>query len=376
MKVPPITQMKESLSKEALQRYARHISLPGIGIDGQRRIANAKVLCIGAGGLGSPILLYLAAAGVGTLGIIDFDRVDASNLQRQIIHSNSSVGELKVISAKHAITELNSDVAVVTYAERLTHENALEIFSEFDLVIDATDNFATRYLANDAAVLLRKPYIWGSIFQFDGQVSTFWAEHGPCYRCLHANPPAPGSVPSCSVAGVLGVLCGTIGSLQATEALKLITGFGDPLIGRVLSYDGSSSESEIITLKKNPNCPICSTTPTQTALLESYEDFCGEYGGIGVGEMKAKLATKPTPVLIDVREVIEWDAGHIEGAVLVPLSGLLAGEADNLLAAAPEIIFYCRSGKRSETALRYARTAGYRSSTHLAGGYIAYSQGA
>ena len=376
MKVAPLVEMKASLSNEEMSRYARHISLPGIGIDGQRRIANARVLCIGAGGLGSPILMYLAAAGVGTIGIIDFDKVDKSNLQRQIIHSNSSVGELKVESARRAINELNPGVSVQTFAERLTASNALQIFSDFDLVIDATDNFATRYLASDASVLAGKPYIWGSIFQFDGQVSTFWSKHGPCYRCLHPQPPAPGTVPNCSVAGVLGVLCGTIGSMQATEAIKLITGFGDPLIGKVLTYDGATSASEIIELKKNPQCAICSVAPTQTKLLESYEDFCGEYGSINVEELTAQMKSEPRPTLIDVREVSEWEAGHIDGAVLVPLSGLLAGEADALLAGADEIIFYCRSGKRSDTALRYAKNAGYRAATHLSGGFIAYSQGA
>ena len=373
MHFPPLVEMKSDLSQDELRRFARHISLPGVGIDGQRRIANAKVLCIGAGGLGSPVLMYLAAAGVGTIGIVDFDKVDESNLQRQIIHTNASIGELKVASAQRAIKALNPAVQVEIFSERLSVENVTSIFAEFDLVIDATDNFATRYLANDACVLAGKPYIWGSIFQFDGQVSTFWGKHGPCYRCLHPEPPAPGTVPSCSVAGVLGVLCGTIGSLQATEALKLITGFGESLIGRVLTYEGNTSESEVIPLKKNPSCRICSAHPTQITLLDSYEDFCGEYGSISVEELKSQMQRATPPTLIDVREQSEWDAGYIDGAVIVPLSGLLAGEADQLLADADEIIFYCRSGVRSNTALRYAKMAGYRSSTHLAGGIIAYS---
>ena len=372
MKLASLVEMKPDLSEEELARYARHLSLPHIGFDGQRRIANARVLCIGAGGLGSPILSYLAAAGVGTIGVIDDDRVDASNLQRQIIHSDSSIGSLKVESAKSAIAKLNPFVTVTTYAERLTRENVMAIFQEFDIIIDGTDNFVTRYLANDAAVLLGKPYIWGSIFQFDGQLSTFFAEYGPCYRCLHPEPPAPGSVPSCSVAGVLGALCGTIGTLQATEALKLIAGFGEPLIGTILTYDAERTDFSRIELKKNPQCPICSDNPTQRQLLDSYEDFCREYGSINVPELLAITESARPITLIDVREPDEWKAGHIEGAVHIPLAELLAGKGDQLMADSPEVIFYCRSGKRSNTALDYARKSGIQASTHLAGGILAY----
>lgn len=372
MIVEPLVEMKSSLTPDELARYARHVTLPELGIDGQRRISNAKVLCIGAGGLGSPILMYLAAAGVGEIGIIDFDRVDSSNLQRQVIHQQSSVGELKVDSAKRAINALNPFVEVTTYAERLTRENVMSIFTRFDLIIDGADNFATRYLANDAAVLLGKPYIWGSIYQFDGQLSTFWATHGPCYRCLHPEPPLPGSVPSCSVAGVLGVLCATIGSLQATEALKIITGFGESMIGSLLSYDARTTDFEKITLKKNPNCPLCSHAPTQSELLDSYEDFCGEYGSINVTELLEVVASGKEFTLIDVREQNEWDAGYLQGAIHLPLGDLLAGKGDSILAAAPEIIFYCRSGRRSDTALTYAKKQGFKRSTHLAGGILAY----
>ena len=355
-----------------MARYARHLTLTDIGIDGQRRISHARVLCIGAGGLGSPILLYLAAAGVGEIGIIDFDKVDESNLQRQIIHSNATIGQLKVESAKAAIERLNPLVKVTTFAEKLTRANVMEIFSKFDLVIDGADNFATRYLANDAAVFLGKPYIWGSIFQFDGQLSTFWAVHGPCYRCLHPVPPTPGSVPSCSIAGVLGVLCATVGSLQATEALKLITGFGEPLIGSVLTYDAQRSEFSKISLKKNPDCPLCSENPTQRELLSSYEEFCGEYRSIDVSELLSTLNSARPVTLIDVREDEEWAAGFIKGAIHIPLGELLAGKGDSTLAEAEEVIFYCRSGKRSNTALAYAKSLGIGASTHLAGGILAY----
>ena len=364
--------MKPELTTDELARYARQLTLPGIGIDGQRRIAAARVLCIGAGGLGSPILSYLAAAGVGTIGIIDFDRVDASNLQRQIIHGDTSIGELKVDSAKAAIARLNPYINVITFAERLHRENVMAIFEQFDIIIDGTDNFLTRYLANDAAVLLGKPYIWGSIFQFDGQASTFFAEYGPCYRCLHPEPPAPGSVPSCSVAGVLGALCGTIGTLQATEALKLITGFGEPLIGSLLTYGAESGDFEKIELKKNPNCPLCSAHPTQLELLDSYEDFCRDFGSINVTELLAITASARPITLIDVREPDEWDAGRIEGAIHIPLAELLAGRGDEIMAKSPEVVFYCRSGKRSNAALAYARKSGIAASTHLAGGILAY----
>ena len=360
------------LTEGELARFARHVTLPGIGVDGQRRISHARVLCIGAGGLGSPILSYLAAAGVGEIGIIDFDRVDASNLQRQIIHTEAAIGQLKVGSAKDAIARLNPLVNVITFAERLTRNNVMEIFTDFDIIIDGTDNFVTRYLANDAAVLLGKPYIWGSIFQFDGQLSTFFAELGPCYRCLHPEPPAPGSVPSCSVAGVLGVLCGTIGTLQATEALKLIAGFGEPLIGSILTYNAELTEFEKIELKKNPLCALCGSNPTQRELLDSYEDFCGDYGSITVSELFA-IASSPRQVtLIDVREPDEWEAGRIAGAIHIPLAELLAGRGDEVMANAPEVIFYCRSGKRSNTALTYARKRGFNATTHLAGGILAY----
>ena len=274
MPLPPLVAPAEDLTIAEVRRYSRHLIIPDVGKTGQRRLKNARVLCVGAGGLGSPALLYLAAAGVGTLGIIDFDVVDESNLQRQIIHGQSDLGRPKAVSAMESIREINPLVNVILHEERLDSDNAMQIFEPYDLIVDGTDNFATRYLVNDACVLLGKPYVWGSIYRFDGQASVFWAEHGPCYRCLYPEPPPPGMVPSCAEGGVLGVLCGAIGSIQVTEAIKVITGIGEPLVGRLMIYDALEMSYRTVRVRKDPECPVCGKNPSITELID-YEEFCG-----------------------------------------------------------------------------------------------------
>ena len=274
MSLPPLVSPADELSVDEVKRYSRHLIIPDVGMTGQKRLKNAKVLVVGAGGLGSPALLYLAAAGVGTLGIVDFDVVDESNLQRQIIHGVSDIGRLKAESARDSIREINPYVNVVLHTERLDSDNAMAIFEPYDLIVDGTDNFATRYLVNDAAVLLGKPYVWGSIYRFDGQASVFWAEHGPCYRCLYPEPPPPGMVPSCAEGGVLGVLCASIGSIQVNEAIKVITGIGEPLVGRLMIYDALEMTYRSVQVRKDPECPVCGKNPTITELID-YEAFCG-----------------------------------------------------------------------------------------------------
>ena len=268
MSLPPLVEPADEMSLDEVRRYSRHLIIPDVGMAGQKRLKNARVLCVGAGGLGSPTLMYLAAAGVGTLGIVEFDVVDESNLQRQIIHGQSDVGRSKAESARDSIKEINPFVDVVMHEERLDSTNVMPLFSQYDLIVDGTDNFATRYLVNDACVLLGKPYVWGSIFRFDGQASVFWADHGPCYRCLYPEPPPPGMVPSCAEGGVLGVLCGTIGSIQVTEAIKLLTGVGDSLLGRLLVYDALEMTFREVRIRKDPNCAVCGDNPTVTALIE------------------------------------------------------------------------------------------------------------
>ena len=272
--LPPLVEPAEALTVDEVRRYSRHLIIPDVGMTGQKRLKNAKVLVVGAGGLGSPALLYLAAAGVGTLGIIDFDVVDESNLQRQIIHGQSDIGRPKAESARDSIREINPNVNVILHETALDNDNALEIFSQYDLIVDGTDNFATRYLVNDACVLLGKPYVWGSIYRFDGQASVFWAEHGPCYRCLYPEPPPPGMVPSCAEGGVLGVLCGSIGSIQVTEAIKLLTGVGESLAGRLMIYDALEMSYRTVRVRKDPECPICGKNPSITELID-YDAFCG-----------------------------------------------------------------------------------------------------
>ena len=274
MSLPPLVQPAESLSVEEVRRYSRHLIIPDVAMSGQKRLKNAKVLCVGAGGLGSPALMYLAAAGVGTLGIVDFDVVDESNLQRQVIHGQSDIGRSKAASARDSVLEINPLITVNVHEQRLDSSNVMELFAQYDLIVDGTDNFATRYLVNDACVLLGKPYVWGSIYRFDGQAAVFWAEHGPCYRCLYPEPPPPGMVPSCAEGGVLGVLCASIGAIQVTEAIKLLTGIGEPLVGGLMIYDALEMNYRKINVRKDPNCAVCGEHPTVTELID-YEEFCG-----------------------------------------------------------------------------------------------------
>ncbi len=274
MSLPPLVEPAAELTIDEVRRYSRHLIIPDVAVAGQKRLKNAKVLCVGAGGLGSPALMYLAAAGVGTLGVVDFDTVDESNLQRQIIHGQSDIGRPKAESAAASVREINPFVNVVVHNEVLSNDNVFELFGQYDLIVDGTDNFATRYMVNDACVLLGKPYVWGSIYRFDGQASVFWAEHGPCYRCLYPEPPPPGMVPSCAEGGVLGVLCASVGSIQVTEAIKLVTGIGEPLVGALMIYDALEMSYRKIKVRKDPNCAICGENPTITGLID-YEDFCG-----------------------------------------------------------------------------------------------------
>ena len=384
MNIPPLVDKGRALTVDDVRRYSRHLIIPDVAMAGQQRLMNAKVLCVGAGGLGSPALMYLAAAGVGTLGIVEFDTVDESNLQRQIIHGQSDIGKSKAISAKEKIAEINPNVNVIVHELRLDTDNVVEIFSQYDLIVDGTDNFATRYLVNDACVLLKKPYVWGSIYRFDGQASVFWAEYGPCYRCLYPEPPPPGMVPSCAEGGVLGVLCASIGSIQTTEAIKLIAGIGEPLIGQLMIYDALEMSYRKIKVRKDPKCPLCSDKPTQTALLPDYEAFCGVLSDaaevavkdstISVTELKAKIDNKDKFLLIDVREPSEFEIVKIPGAVLIPKQGFLDGSA---LAGLPQdkpIILHCKSGVRSAECLAILKSAGFADATHVSGGVVAWAK--
>src|SRR5580698_3793123 len=379
--LPPLVEPAADLSVDEVMRYSRHLIIPEIGMTGQKRLKNAKVLCVGAGGLGSPALLYLAAAGVGTLGVIDFDTVDESNLQRQIIHGQSDIGRPKAESARDSILEINPYVNVVLYEEPLTTENAMEIFSEFDLIVDGTDNFATRYLVNDACVLLGKPYVWGSIFRFDGQASVFWAEYGPCYRCLYPDPPPPGMVPSCAEGGVLGVLCGSIGSIQVTEAIKLITGVGDSLSGRLMIYDALEMNYRTVRVRKDPECAICGKNPTITQLID-YEAFCGVVSEdaqlaasgstITATELKGMLDRGDNIFLVDVREPNEYEIVSIPGATLIPKDQFLTGAALEKLPQDKQIVLHCKSGARSADCLAIVKGAGYSDAVHVGGGVLAW----
>ena len=367
------------LSPSELTRYSRQLSLPGVGLEGQLALRAGKVAIVGAGGLGSPTGLYLAAAGIGTIGLIDFDVVDLTNLQRQVLFSTDDVGRGKVHSAATRLRGINPDVRVIEHNVRLTSDNALDILSGYDVVIDGTDNFPTRYLVNDACVLLGKPYIYGSILRFEGQVSVFDAQRGPCYRCLFREPPPPGLVPSCAEGGVLGVLPGIIGSLQALETLKLLVGAGDSLTGRLALFDALSFKWRELRLKKNDECPACGTNPTITALID-YEDFCGLKGTdmstdtpgavreITASELKRRLDAGDALTLIDVREPYEWDIANLDayGAKLIPL-GDITDRADEI-DRSREIIVYCRSGKRSESAVRHLQGQGFENIWNLRGG--------
>ncbi len=360
------------LSKEEIRRYSRHLIMPEVTLEGQRKLKAARVLLVGTGGLGSPAALYLAAAGVGTLGLVDFDVVDESNLQRQILHGTGDVGRRKVLSAKDSVLSVNPHVNVVLHEVRLTSENALEILKDYDIVADGTDNFPTRYLVNDACVLLGKPNVYGSIFRFEGQASIFGAPGGPCYRCLYPEPPPPGLVPSCAEGGVLGVLPGMIGILQATEVVKLIMGIGEPLVGRLLLYDALGMTFRTLKLRRNPECPVCGDHPSIKELVD-YEAFCGiadepeeDETALTAVELKARLDKGEKLVLLDVREPHEAAIARIEGSRLIPLNDLPGRVSE--LDSTDSIVAYCHHGLRSASATAFLRSAGFRKVQNLSGG--------
>ncbi len=369
------------LSNEEIARYSRHLIMPEVALDGQKKLKAAKVLTVGTGGLGSPLALYLAAAGVGTIGIVDFDVVDESNLQRQIIHGTSDVGRPKVESAYEKIKDINPNVEVRVHEEALTSENALEILDDYDVIVDGTDNFPTRYLVNDACVLLNKPNVYGSIFRFEGQASVFYAEEGPCYRCLYPEPPPPGLVPSCAEGGVLGILPGAIGTIQATETAKLILGIGEPLIGRLLLYDALGMSFREMKLRKDPNCPICGENPTVTELID-YQEFCGipqanaaeEENGvpeITVEELKQKMDRGEDINVLDVREPHEYEVANI-GVRLLPLGELPQRLAE--LDRDENFAIHCKTGARSARAVRLLQDAGFEKVYNVKGGITAWSE--
>lgn len=374
--------MLPSLSNEEILRYSRHLLIPEVGMDGQRKLKAASILVIGTGGLGSPVALYLAAAGVGRIGLVDFDQVDSSNLQRQVIHGTSGIGMLKVESARQRMLDINPDIQVDIYNEAFTSANARRIAQNYDLIIDGTDNFPTRYLTNDLCVLTGKPNVYGSIFRFDGQVSVFDAKRGPCYRCLFPEPPPPGLVPSCAEGGVLGVLPGTIGTLQATEALKLILGIGEPLIGRLLLYNALDLSFEFVKLRKNPHCKVCGPNPEVTDLID-YHEFCGlpgqghEAGAAGADwditatQLAQRLKKNEPLVLIDVREPHETQISNLPYSTLMPLGHLASRLAE--LNSADEMIIFCKSGTRSVRALELLVSAGFRKVKNLKGGINAWA---
>jgi len=376
MKILPLVNPGPALSAQQARRYSRQIVIPQIQASGQERIRNAKVLCIGAGGLGSPALIYLAAAGVGTIGIVDFDTVDETNLHRQVLYGQSDIGKKKVDVAKSKIEERNPLVEINVYPVRINPSNVFEIMADYDIVIDATDNFATRYLINDAAVLLKKPYVWGSVNRFDGQAAVFWSTLGPCYRCLHPEPPAPGSVQSCADAGVFGVLCASVASIQVNEVIKAITGIGELQIGKLMIYEALEAEHSKINIHKNPQCVICGQNPTQLNLLENYESFCGVASApeISVEDLKKKFAASDDFILIDVREPEEFASSRIPGSVLIPKAGFFDGTALELLPRDKEIILHCRSGVRSAHCLAIIQGAGFINSRHLGGGILAWEK--
>ncbi len=385
MSLPPLVEPATELSVDEVRRYSRHLIIPDVGMSGQKRLKNAKVLCVGAGGLGSPALMYLAAAGVGTLGIVEFDTVDESNLQRQIIHGQKDIGRSKAESARDSVLEINPYVTVQLHEVRLDSTNVMEIFADYDLIVDGTDNFATRYLVNDACVLLKKPYVWGSIYRFDGQASVFWAEHGPCYRCLYPEPPPPGMVPSCAEGGVLGVLCASIGSIQVTEAIKLLAGIGDPLVGRLMVYDALEMTYRQVKIHKDPNCAVCGVNPTVTELID-YEAFCGSISDsaaeaakdstISVRDLKSMLDARDRGeddfILIDVREPGEFEIVAIPGAILIPKGEFLDGSALSGLPTDKRIVLHCKVGGRSAEVLAVVKGAGFSDAVHVGGGVLAW----
>jgi sulfur-carrier protein adenylyltransferase/sulfurtransferase len=379
--LPPLVEPAGELTREEVARYSRHLIIPDLGVDGQKRLKNARVLVIGAGGLGSPALLYLAAAGVGTLGIVDFDVVDESNLQRQIIHGQSDIGRSKAQSARDAIREINPFVEVRLHEVRLEPKNAVNLFKQYDLILDGTDNFATRYLVNDAAVLAGKPYIWGSIYRFEGQVSVFWEDApdglGLNYRDLYPEPPPPGMVPSCAEGGVLGILCASIASIMGTEAIKLITGIGESLLGRLMIYDALDMTYRTIKIRKDPD------TPKITELID-YAEFCGVVSddaavaaagsSVTPRELRELMDSGRKLALIDVREPVEWDIVHIDGAELVPQSSINSGEGLAKLPHDRTPVLYCKTGVRSAEALAAVKRAGFSDAMHLQGGIVAWAK--
>jgi molybdopterin/thiamine biosynthesis adenylyltransferase/rhodanese-related sulfurtransferase len=379
--LPPLVEPAAELTRDEVARYSRHLIIPDLGVDGQKRLKNARVLVIGAGGLGSPALLYLAAAGVGTIGIVEFDVVDESNLQRQIIHGQSDIGRSKAQSARDSIAEINPLVGVRLHELRLEPDNAVDLFAQYDLVIDGTDNFATRYLVNDAAVLAGKPYVWGSIYRFEGQVSVFWEDApdglGLNYRDLYPEPPPPGMVPSCAEGGVLGILCASIASVMGTEAIKLITGIGEPLLGRLMVYDALDMTYRTIKIRKDP------ATPKITELID-YEAFCGvvsqDAADAAAGstvtprELRELLDSGRKLALIDVREPVEWDINHIDGAELIPKSTIESGDGLARLPQDRTPVLYCKTGVRSAEALAAVKKAGFADAVHLQGGIVAWAK--
>ncbi|MCZ4548353.1 adenylyltransferase/sulfurtransferase MoeZ [Gordonia rubripertincta] len=379
--LPPLVEPAGELTRDEVARYSRHLIIPDLGVDGQKRLKNAKVLVIGAGGLGSPALLYLAAAGVGTIGIVEFDEVDESNLQRQVIHGQSDVGRPKADSARDSILEINPLVTVHTHKFRLDNDNAVGLFEQYDLIVDGTDNFATRYLVNDAAVLAGKPYVWGSIYRFEGQASVFWEDApdglGLNYRDLYPEAPPPGMVPSCAEGGVLGILCASIGSIMGTEAIKLITGIGETLLGRLMVYDALDMRYRTINLRKDPQAPKI------TELID-YDAFCGVVSDEGVTaaadstltavELKERLDAGERIALIDVREPVEWEIVKIDGATLIPKGDIESGEGLAKLPHDRPAVLYCKTGIRSAEALAAVKKAGFSDATHLQGGITAWAK--
>ncbi|MBN8620816.1 MAG: molybdopterin-synthase adenylyltransferase MoeB [Anaerolineae bacterium] len=402
----PIVDTLSDLTNEEIRRYSRHLIMPEVGIEGQKKLKAASVLLIGTGGLGSPLALYLAAAGIGRIGLVDYDVVDETNLQRQVIHGQTSVGVLKIDSAEKRMKDINPFLQVDKYNVPLTSENALELFAPYDVIIDGTDNFPTRYLVNDACVKLGKPNVYGSIFRFEGQLSVFYAKEGPCYRCMFPTPPPPGLVPSCAEGGVLGILPGTIGTLQATEAIKLILGIGEPMIGRMLLYDALEMSFTKLKVRKDPHCPVCAIPAEQVQLID-YEMFCGmpahdhsEFKAstnghteekkdleITVTELKARLDSGEDLLILDVRDPHEWEISALEGSLRIPKGQIEAAKNDVLagrktpdatvLARIPtdrEIIVQCRSGKRSADSIKFLQEAGYQNKlVNLKGGILAWA---
>ncbi|WP_323793038.1 adenylyltransferase/sulfurtransferase MoeZ [Nocardioides sp.] len=397
MSFPALVEPADELTIDEVRRYSRHLIIPDVGMGGQKRLKNAKVLVIGAGGLGSPALLYLAAAGVGTIGIAEFDEVDESNLQRQIIHGQSDIGRPKAESARDSINEANPYVNVIVHNERLDNDNVFGVFEGYDLIVDGTDNFATRYMVNDAAYFLKIPYVWGSIYRFDGQASVFWPHavdesgtsvEAPCYRCLYPEPPPPGMVPSCAEGGVLGVLCASIGSIQVNEAIKVLTGIGDPAVGKLVIYDALELEWRKLKVRKDPNCALCGENATVTELID-YEAFCGAISEeaadaaagstISVTQLEAMLKERADGnrdfVLVDVREPNEYEINQIPGSVLIPKGDFLNGSALEQLPSVDsgtQVVMHCKSGVRSAETLAIVQGAGYDDAVHVGGGVVAW----